>query len=92
MKIDIQEPWWSAWQRFGWAQGIWGVGFNKKQIEAAILKKAQLIVNVVKMKTVYTVSPVTVKNYCQKNKTMFIARGNTLLYVIPHTLMKKGGE
>jgi len=89
MKIKIQEPWWGAWKTFGWAKGIWGVGFKAKDIQDAILKKEQVNVVVGTFKEELTISPVTVKNFAEKNGTTFTARRGTKLYVVPNTKLKK---
>jgi len=91
-RIDIQEPWWGAWKRYGWAKGIWGVGFKKEDIEKAIENKQKLEVKVGSKDILYEISPVTVKNYSQKYKTQFLARHNAILYVVPNTRLRKKGE
>lgn len=90
MEIKIQEPWWGAWEKFGWAKGIWGVSIAKHKIEEAIKNKEKVYLNIWKFKKRYEVSPVTVKNYSQKNKTQNLARGNSkvILYCIPQTELK----
>lgn len=89
MKIRIQEPWWGAWKKFGWAKGIWGVGFKAKDIDKAIKNKQQLEVQIYKFKDKYTISPVTVRNFAEKNNSVYIARHKTKLYVVPNTKLKK---
>jgi hypothetical protein len=87
MKIVIQEAWWSAYQKFNWAKGIWGVGLNKKKVNEAISFNEKLEITVGKNPKVYTVSPVTVKNTAEKNKWIFNAKG-VELYVMPHNLLR----
>jgi hypothetical protein len=89
MKIHIQEPWWSAWKKFGWAKGIWGIGINKNIVELARKKRESLIITIGNDKTEYCVSPITIINFYERNKTSYIARGNTNLYIIPQTLLSK---
>jgi len=89
MKIVIQEPWWSAWKTFGWAKSIWGIGFNSKEIDKAIINREQIEVSIYKSKEMFKISPVTIKNYAEKNKTMYLAKHNTNLYVIPSTELRK---
>ena len=89
MKIKIQEPWWGAWKKFGWANKIWGVGFKKKDIMKAIKKKEQIELKIWEFKEDYMISPITVYNYVQKHRTTHLARHNTLLYVVPNVLLKK---
>lgn len=91
MTIKIQEPWWGAWKKFGWADGIWGVSISKDRVEKAIENKEKIILNIWKFKRKFSVSPITVKNYAQKNKTQNLARMNrkVLLYCIPQTLLRE---
>ncbi len=90
MKIQIREPWWSAWQKFGWEKGIWGVGINSKDIEAAIDlgEDIELFIG----KTGYTVVPTEIKNYARTNNTIHRARYNTILYVVPEKVLRGKGE
>lgn len=87
MKLHIQEAWWSAWQKFGWAKGIWGIGINKKTIEKAIKDGEQMEITVGKEPKVYKVSPTTIKNLSEKNKWAYNAKG-VELYVVPHNLLR----
>ena len=89
MKIRIQEPWWGAWKIFGWAKPVWGVGFKAKDINKAIKNKEKVFLKVYTFKETYVISPVTVKNYAELNKTIHIARHGTKLYVVPSTKLKK---
>lgn len=88
MKIHIQEAWWSAWQKFGWAKGIWGIGIDAKKVDQAIEDKDELFVRIGKFIEEYCISPTTVKNFAEKNGTTYKAKGK-LLYVIPQTVLKK---
>jgi hypothetical protein len=89
MKIRIQEPYWGAVKKYGWAKGIWGVGFKREDIDKAIKNKEKLEVKVWKYPLTYEISPVTVKNYATANNTTFTARHNALLYVVPCTKLRK---
>jgi hypothetical protein len=86
-KIEIQKPWWGAYSRFGWAKGIWGVGFKKVMIDEAIENNEILEVYFHSNQKTYRISPITVKRYSQLRKTQFLVRHNTLLYVVPQTLL-----
>lgn len=88
MKIHIQEAWWSAWQKFGWAKGIWGIGIDSEKVDKAIAEDDQLFIKVGKFIEEYCVSPVTVKNFAVRNGTTYKAKGK-ILYVIPQTTLKK---
>ena len=88
MKIRIQEPWWSCYKKFGWAKGIWGIGIDAKKVNLAIKRKESLELKIYTFPETFVVSPVTVKNYAEKNKTTQMARG-TKLYIIPQTKLGK---
>ena len=89
MNIKIEEPWWGAWKKFGWADKIWGVGFKKKMVLKAIEKKEKIKVKIWKFKETYEISPVTIRNYARKNRTIHLARHNTVLYIVPSILLRK---
>jgi len=88
-EIKIQEAWWSAWKTFGWAKGIWGVGFSVKEVEKGIADKKIFRVTVGKYPETYLISPITIKNYAEKNKTIYTARYKTKLYVVPNIKLNK---
>ena len=90
-EIKIQEPWWGAWKTFGWAKGIWGVGLKAKDVDKAIDDKKKLKITFLNFKETYIVSPVTVKNFAENNKTKYKAR-RTMLYVVPQTTLKQKDE
>jgi hypothetical protein len=88
MKIKIEAPWFSAYQTFRWAKGVWGVGLDVDKIEKAIKNRESIELEVYKFKEHYIVSPQAVKEYAEKNKTSHTAKG-TKLYVIPQTELKR---
>lgn len=81
MKIAIKEPWYSAWQKFGWTKGMWGVGINAKEIQTA--QELGEDIHLAVGKKTYLVKPGRVKEYAEKNNTKFKARYNITLYVVP---------
>lgn len=89
MKIEIQEPWWSCWQKFNWAKGIWGIGLSVEDVDLAIENREPLIINIHGFKEKYKISPVTVRNYALKHHTVYTAKFNKKLYIVPQTELKK---
>lgn len=81
MIINVKEPWWSAWQKFGWEKGMWGVGINAKDIQIA--QELGEDIHLAVGKKSYLVKPDRVKEYAETNNTKFRARWNTTLYVVP---------
>ena len=87
LAIKINEPWWGAWKQFGWANRSWGVGLKKADVESAIVNGQTLEIFIRKNKKSYTIDPAKVKEYSQTNKTQFLAKHDTLLYVVPEFLL-----
>lgn len=83
MKVEINAPWYSAWQTFKWAKGVWGVGISSKDIEKA--EKSHDIIELSVSHKKYKVDPLRVRRYAEEHGTTFMARKNTLLYVVPET-------
>lgn len=88
MKISIREPWYSAWQKFNWEKGMWGVGINSRDVQIAEQLGEDIYLTVGKRE--YLVKPGAVKSYAEKNSTKFKARYNTTLYVVPESML--GGK
>lgn len=89
MTIHIQEPWWGAWKRFGWAKSIPGIGIDSQKVAQAIDKQEQLILRIGKESQLYRISPVTVRNVCAKYNSTFKARYNKTLLVVPQSELVK---
>ena len=87
MLIKIIEPWWGAWKRFGWKKQTWGVGINKSDVESAIRMDEDLDLFVWKFKTKYRVDPRKVKEFAESTGAKFRAKFDTLLYVVPQTML-----
>lgn len=87
LAIKINEPWWGAWKKFGWALRTWGVGINKKDVESAITNGQLLQIHIRKFKRAYEIDPVKVKEYSQEHKTQFLAKYDTILYVVPEFIL-----
>lgn len=81
MKIEIREPWYSAWQKFGWPKGTWGVGIKAKDVQVA--QELGEDIHLAVGKKSYLVKPTRIKDYAETNNTKFRARYNTVLYVVP---------
>lgn len=91
MEITIREPYFSAWKRYGWPKGIWGLGINKEHLFKALQLRENLLIHVNSLKADFECMPQTVINYCQNKRAYFTAGKNTLLYVIPNFMLDKLG-
>jgi len=87
MKIKLRQPWWSAYQTFGWTNGQWGIGLNARNVEQAI-DAGELLEVTVGDYGKFVFNPAEVKDYAVKYKTTYTAKHNTILYVVPNDFRK----
>lgn len=85
--LKIKEPWWGAFKRFGWPKGTWGVGLNKRDVDAAAKSDDLVDLHIWKFKTVYRTSAKAIQEYAKGHNTLYTARAGTQLYVIPSTMI-----
>lgn len=52
----LHEPWWSAWQQYGWGENIAGIGISAEMINKAIRDNCGIVVNITKY-GVYRINP-----------------------------------
>jgi len=79
--ITLREPYWSAWKRYGWQQGVEGFGVSKEAVDYAIEKKKHLQVHVMKYGT-YDINPKKLKRTATVQR-FFIPRDKKPIYVLP---------
>lgn len=85
--IELRQPFFSAYQKYGWEDGVEGFGINEKLVNKALLEKRKLQIRY--KSTNYVISP---KNALSKSNlygSVFIARDGTKLLVIPRTAFKR---
>ena len=79
MKIDIRQPFFGAWKKYGWPKGTWGIGIKRKKITDAGLKGEKITITLRGKPTEYQITP---KKALIHGK-LFMAKFNTKLLVIP---------
>ena len=88
--IKINEPFWSAYKTYGWDDKVPGLGFNKNIIDTLVsMGEHAITVTVGKDPQKYRISPITIQNQAKKYNSIYKARYNTLLYVIPQNKLEK---
>jgi hypothetical protein len=77
MKIlEIKEPYWSAWQAYGWEKNVAGVGISNEVIGEALKNKCDIYLYVAKDPTLYFISPYDVLELSMKyNSKKTVGRG-----------------
>lgn len=83
--FHLREPFWSAWQKYGWENKEPGYGISVTLIQAAHKKKKKIVA--VYNGVSYEISPVTINNYYKIStpKPVFEARGGIKLVVVPQS-------
>jgi len=81
--LHLNDPWWSAYQRFGWAEGTEGYSISKDAFEKAKELKKKILV-----KNKYGDYEITWTKASKYLNCEFMA-GNTLLICLPKTAFKK---
>jgi len=90
MKIlNIAKPWYSAYQKYGWWEHVPGIGLNKHLVDSLAEQGKHLTLTIGTDPQKYRISGVRVKGIAYKYNSTYIARDNTILYVIPQNELKK---
>lgn len=77
--LRLDAPYFNAWARYGWPEGIQGYSISKKAVEKALELKKKLLV---KYKGDYEI---TVSKALRYSGNEFTARDGTILICIPST-------
>lgn len=85
--IRLREPYWSAWQKYGWERGVEGLGISQEVINRCIENKKKLRVRVAKYAT-YEISYTKLQLQASSNRR-YLARDNRVVYVLPRTAFEK---
>lgn len=79
----LHEPYWSAYQRYGWENGIAGIGISSEMVNKAIKDNCGIVVNVTKY-GVYRIDPIKLEKYHNQNY-LYQATDKKYLYEYPLT-------
>jgi len=77
----LHEPYWSAYQRYGWEYGIAGIGISSEMVNKAIKDNCGIVVNVTKY-GVYRINPIILEKYHNQNY-LYQASDKKYLYEYP---------
>lgn len=77
----LHEPYWSAYQRYGWENGIAGIGISSEMVNKAIKNNCGIVVNVTKY-GVYIINPIILEKYHNQNY-LYQASDKKYLYEYP---------
>lgn len=77
----LHEPYWSAYQRYGWENGIAGIGISSEMVNKAIKNNCGIVVNVTKY-GVYRINPIILEKYHNQNY-LYQASDKKYLYEYP---------
>jgi hypothetical protein len=82
--LNLQEPWWSAWQRFGWVEGTEGYSISAAAFDKAVEFKKKIMI-----KNKYGDYEITTHKASKYLNCKFTARDGTLLICLPKDAFKK---
>ena len=83
----LHECYWSAYQRYGWEEGVPGIGISAEMVNKAIEEKCGIVIEVIKYGT-YRINPKKLEKYHNQN-FIFMAHDHKILYVYPLTEFEK---
>jgi hypothetical protein len=79
--ITLLEPYWSAWKKYGWLEGVEGFGISKEAINYAVENKKRIRVHINKYGT-YEVGYLKAKKEATSDR-LFFSRDKGAIYVLP---------
>ncbi len=77
----LHEPYWSAYQRYGWETGVSGIGISSEMVNKAIRDNCGIVINVTKY-GVYRINPIILEKYHNQNY-LYQASDKKYLYEYP---------
>lgn len=83
-QFHIQNPFWSAWQKYGWKKDDWGLGLEKNRIDFLASQDAEAVVSYYKSEKQYTISAKMVQEYPMERIKDF----NTFVYIVKKSALK----
>ena len=79
----LHEPYWSAYQRYNWENGVAGIGISSEMVNKALRDNCGIVVNVTKY-GVYRIDPIRLEKYHNQNY-LYQATDKKYLYEYPLT-------
>lgn len=87
--LKINEPFWSAWKKYGWTPKVPGIGIKKEFIQKMEKEGGTIFVRIGKEKQVWQISTTKAINLAKKHNSVYHARRGVTLYVIPQDALEK---
>jgi len=81
--IRLRQPYWSAWQVYGWEPNIPGIGISAEVVNMALCEDCGIVVNIQKY-GVYRINPKKMEKY-HNQKYLFQSKDKKWLYEFPLT-------
>ncbi len=79
----LHEPYWSAYQKYNWEDGVAGIGISSEMVNKALRDNCGIVVNVTKY-GVYRIDPIRLEKYHNQNY-LYQATDKKYLYEYPLT-------
>jgi hypothetical protein len=84
--MKLSEPFWSAYQRYGWKKKVEGYGISEKLVRLALKNNKKIIV---KYKGKYEISPERAISIYKDYSSSYTARNRTRIIVVPKNKFRK---
>ena len=83
LTIELEAPYWSAWQKFHWKQGVEGFGLSKDLVIKSIEKNKPI--KITYPYGSYCIDGRKVQEICTHYNSTYTVRGKITLMIIPRS-------
>src|SRR3990167_6059478 len=87
IEVFLNEPWWGAWKKYGWKTHCEGLGVSRYVLRIARAENKRIIVTY--KYGSYSSTWKRIENYLKENKSVFIARDGTKIFVLPRYIFDR---
>ena len=88
--INLREPYWDAWQKYGWEKDVEGLGVRDSLVKIADMAGKKILISF--KYGDYEITPTKARKVADLYDSYFIARDGTKLMIIPRHKCKKISE
>lgn len=82
--LKIEEPYWSAWQKYGWEEKVAGIGISNTVVGQALHEGSNVYLYVGKDTTLYQIDPLKIIALAKQYKSIKqVGKGTVRVAVIP---------
>ena len=92
IEVHIKEPFWSAWKFYGWEKPTPGIGINEQIVDLAVRQMEDIHITINKDPKKYTISPKMILEIATKYNSRKPVGVNTIVIVIPISVLKDDKE